>query len=113
MKIKIHRMTCRKADLFMLGFILLVSVLPADQVCAQYLGVTCGFQYSAQLTGPVTYPTNHDISLYNPDGGSQYATNCPTWRVGRTVAAGGCRFRLSQLHRIMTPPWMFRLGRLK
>lgn len=43
MKINIHRMTCRKADLFMLGFILLVSVLPADQVCAQYLGVTLRF----------------------------------------------------------------------
>ena len=43
MKINIHRMTCRKADLFMLGFILLVSVLSADQVCAQYLGVTLRF----------------------------------------------------------------------
>jgi hypothetical protein len=33
----------------------------------QYLGVTCGFQYSAQLTGPVSKPTQENISMYNPD----------------------------------------------
>jgi hypothetical protein len=34
---------------------------------AQYVGVTCGFQYSSQLTGPLTYPNQQNISLYNPD----------------------------------------------
>lgn len=34
---------------------------------AQYIGVTCGWQYSAQLTGPPTYPNQQNISLYNPD----------------------------------------------
>lgn len=48
---------------------------------AQYLGVTCGFQYSSQLTGPVTYPNQFNISLYNPQGGSQYDPNNPTWDV--------------------------------
>lgn len=33
----------------------------------QYLGVTCGFQYSSQLTGPVTYPNQQNQSMYNPD----------------------------------------------
>jgi hypothetical protein len=48
---------------------------------AQYLGVTCGYQYSAQLTGPLTYPNQFNISLYNPNGGSQYDPNNPTWSV--------------------------------
>jgi hypothetical protein len=33
----------------------------------QYLGVTCGFQYSGQLAGPVTYPNQQNQSMYNPD----------------------------------------------
>src|SRR5687767_13050843 len=41
---------------------------------AQYLGVTCGVQYSAQLSGPVTYPNQQNISLYNPDPASPNAT---------------------------------------
>jgi hypothetical protein len=39
-----------------------------------YLGVTCGWQYSAQLTGPVTYPNQRNISLYNPDPNDAQAT---------------------------------------
>lgn len=40
----------------------------------QFLGVTCGFQYSSQLSGPVTYPTHQNISLYNPDPANPNAT---------------------------------------
>jgi len=40
----------------------------------QYLGVTCGFQYSSQLTGPVADPTHQNISLYNPDPNNPNAT---------------------------------------
>jgi hypothetical protein len=46
---------------------------------AQYVGVTCGYQYSAQLTGPPTYPNQLNISMYNPNGGSKYDTNNQTW----------------------------------
>ncbi len=41
---------------------------------AQYIGVTCGWQYSAQLSGPVSYPTHANISLYNPDPANPNAT---------------------------------------
>jgi Domain of unknown function (DUF5010)/DUF5010 C-terminal domain len=41
---------------------------------AQYLGVTCGWQYSAELSGPPTYPTHHNLSLYNPDPGNPNET---------------------------------------
>src|SRR2546425_8161283 len=41
---------------------------------AQYVGVTCGWQYSAQLTGPLTYPNQANISLYNPDPSNRNAT---------------------------------------
>jgi len=41
---------------------------------AQYLGVTCGWQYSSQLSGPPTYPTHANISLYNPDSANPNAT---------------------------------------
>lgn len=40
----------------------------------QYLGVTCGFQYSPQLTGPIAYPDHQNISLYNPDPNNPNAT---------------------------------------
>ena len=40
----------------------------------QYLGVTCGYQYSAQLGGPVSQPTRQNISLYNPDPNNPNAT---------------------------------------
>src|ERR1700748_2412773 len=40
----------------------------------QYLGVTCGFQYSAQLTGPPSKPNQQNISLYNPDASNPNAT---------------------------------------
>src|SRR5262245_22744825 len=40
----------------------------------QYLGVTCGFQYSSQLGGPVSQPTRQNISLYNPDPNNPNAT---------------------------------------
>src|SRR5262249_45828199 len=43
-------------------------------VDAQYVGVTCGWQYSAQLTGPLTYPNQSNISLYNPDPSNPNAT---------------------------------------
>src|ERR1700748_2454731 len=46
--------------------------LPAT--AQQFLGVTCGFQYSAQLTGPVSSPSNQNISLYNPDPANPNAT---------------------------------------
>lgn len=41
---------------------------------AGYLGATCGWQYSAQLEGPVTYPNQTNISLYNPQQGNPTAT---------------------------------------
>lgn len=41
---------------------------------AQYLGVTCGFQYSSQLEGPLTYPGQQNIALYNPEPGNPNAT---------------------------------------
>jgi hypothetical protein len=53
----------------------------SDQAQAQYVGVTVGYQYSAQLTGPPTYPNQFNISMYNPNGGSQYDPNNPTWGV--------------------------------
>ncbi|MGC3960995.1 MAG: DUF5010 domain-containing protein [Verrucomicrobiota bacterium] len=53
----------------------------SDQAHAQYVGVTLGYQYSAQLTGPPTYPNQFNISMYNPNGGSQYDPNNPTWGV--------------------------------
>jgi hypothetical protein len=59
--------------------LLAACMLFAGRGYAQYLGVTCGYQYSAQLTGPLTYPNQFNISLYNPQGGSQYNTNNPTW----------------------------------
>lgn len=40
----------------------------------QYVGVTCGFQYSSQLTGPVSQPNQQNISLYNPDPNNPNAT---------------------------------------
>lgn len=46
-----------------------ISKLPLVTAAATtgYLGVTCGYQYSDQLTGPLTYPGQQNISLYNPD----------------------------------------------
>jgi hypothetical protein len=41
---------------------------------AGYIGATCGWQYSAQLEGPVTYPSQTNISLYNPQKGNAAAT---------------------------------------
>lgn len=61
--------------------VLTAALLSTKQAHAQYLGVTCGYQYSAQLTGPLTYPNQFNISLYNPNGGSQYDPNNPTWAV--------------------------------
>jgi|GEM_PF-3998473 len=39
-----------------------------------YLGVTLGFQYSSQLTGPPSFPTHQNLSLYNPDANDPDAT---------------------------------------
>jgi hypothetical protein len=39
----------------------------------QYLGVTCGFQYSSQLTGPLN-TNQQNVSLYNPDPNNPNAT---------------------------------------
>ncbi len=61
--------------------VLAVPFLLASSAHAQYLGVTCGFQYSAQLTGPLTYPNQINISMFNPMGGCQYDPNNPTWSV--------------------------------
>ena len=47
--------------------IVLPLVFFAATSFGQYLGVTCGWQYSAQLAGPLTYPSQYNISLYNPD----------------------------------------------
>ena len=52
----------------------------------QYLGVTCGFQYSAQLGGPVSKPGQQNISLYNPDPSNPNAT-WDEW-VGQLEQAG-------------------------
>jgi hypothetical protein len=58
---------------------LILLALMIDRAQAQYLGVTCGYQYSSQLTGPLTYPNQLNISMFNPMGGSPYDPNCPTW----------------------------------
>ncbi|RYD95443.1 MAG: DUF5010 domain-containing protein [Sphingobacteriales bacterium] len=42
---------------------------PAKVDEGRYLGVTVGFQYSAQLTGPPTYPNMQNQSMYNPEIG--------------------------------------------
>jgi hypothetical protein len=47
------------------------AAIPAS---AQYLGVTCGWQYSAQLSGPPSMPNQQNISLYNPDPTNPNAT---------------------------------------
>lgn len=39
----------------------------ATQGIGNYLGVTLGFQYSNQLSGPVSIPSNQNQSMYNPD----------------------------------------------
>lgn len=44
------------------------------QNIAGYIGATCGWQYSAQLEGPVTHPDQTNISLYNPQAGNPTAT---------------------------------------
>ena len=59
---------------FFYSVIFLVSLLTAATAEAQYLGVTCGWQYSSQLTGPPTYPNQFNISLYNPDPANPNAT---------------------------------------
>lgn len=48
-------------------FAMVALCLFAGNSFGQYLGVTCGWQYSAQLSGPLTYPNQYNISLYNPD----------------------------------------------
>src|SRR5260370_9410424 len=50
------------------------SLLFASKASGQYVGVTCGWQYSAQLSGPPTYPTHKNISLYNPTSSNPNAT---------------------------------------
>ncbi|HEX3801028.1 MAG TPA: DUF5010 domain-containing protein [Verrucomicrobiae bacterium] len=49
-------------------------LLIVANVQAQYLGVTCGYQYSAQLTGPLSDPNQFNISLYNPQSSNPNAT---------------------------------------
>src|SRR5260370_24990066 len=49
-------------------------LLFASKASGQYVGVTCGWQYSAQLSGPPTYPTHKNISLYNPTSSNSDAT---------------------------------------
>ncbi len=41
---------------------------------AGFIGATCGWQYSAQIEGPLTYPNQTNISLYNPQRGNPTAT---------------------------------------
>ncbi|MDB6019221.1 MAG: hypothetical protein JWR19_3710, partial [Pedosphaera sp.] len=53
-----------------------VIVIFAQQVQAQYVGVTCGYQYHPVLTGPLDY-SNYNLPLYTPNGPSQYDTNNP------------------------------------
>lgn len=53
---------------------LLVPCVSTVTTQAQYLGVTCGWQYSAQLSGPPSMPNQQNISLYNPDPGNPNAT---------------------------------------
>lgn len=52
-------------------FLVLSIICPAQ---AQYLGVTCGWQYSSQLAGPLAHPDQFNISLYNPDPNNPDAT---------------------------------------
>lgn len=53
---------------------LLTLCLAVVSANAQYLGVTCGWQYSAQLSGPPSFPSHQNISLYNPDSSNPNAT---------------------------------------
>ena len=59
---------------FCLGFALMA--LAVNQAYCQYLGVTCGWQYSgsSQLSGPVSSPNQFNISLYNPQSSNPNAT---------------------------------------
>ena len=55
----------------------------------QYLGVTLGFQYSAQLSGPPTYPNQQNQSNYNPDPNNPNLT----WQVwAEQLAQAGVDF---------------------
>ena len=65
----------KSAMMVMAGFTL------AQQIQAQYLGVTCGYQYSPLLTGPPGSPGQYNQALYNLEGVNQYASNNPTWGV--------------------------------
>jgi hypothetical protein len=55
---------------------LLFVVFTASRVYGQYLGVTCGWQYSgsSQLSGPVLNSNQFSISLYNPQSSNPNAT---------------------------------------
>jgi hypothetical protein len=44
-----------------------VAVSIFQPASAQYLGVTTGYNYANELTGPVVNPSSTNISLYNPD----------------------------------------------
>ncbi|WP_158944847.1 DUF5010 domain-containing protein [Granulicella sp. S190] len=55
-----------------LGVVALTTTKPAS---AQYLGVTTGYSYANELTGPVVYPLSTNIALYNPTA----ATPDKTW----------------------------------
>src|SRR5579862_6077704 len=59
---------------------------PTHSARAQYLGVTCGWQYSAQLGGPVSHPDNPGVSLYNPDPNNRNET-WDDW-AGQLIQAG-------------------------
>lgn len=47
---------------------------PSPPATTGYIGATLGWQYSAQLEGPVTFPNQTNISLFNPQRGYPDAT---------------------------------------
>jgi hypothetical protein len=68
-------------NILALGITLAASLPPINQAYGQYLGVTCGYQYSNQLSGPPSNPSQYNISLYNPGNDSEYDPHNPTWGV--------------------------------
>src|SRR4051794_35569247 len=57
---------------FGLPLLFAIALCPPGLCRAQYLGVTCGYNYSNDLTGPNTGKAN--LTLYNPQSTNPNAT---------------------------------------
>ncbi|HEX7653212.1 MAG TPA: DUF5010 domain-containing protein, partial [Verrucomicrobiae bacterium] len=73
--LSIHPSLCtRWFGRLLIHFCLAWQLTGGQSGLAQYIGVTCGWQYSAQLSGPPTYPGQCNQSLYNPDAAHPNST---------------------------------------